>query len=160
MKSFTAIVLAALAITQAVCQLSIIDTVAEEDHAKLNTVLAIESDNSYVGYFYNETTVSIKIHDSVTDNIIAEETFKGNGKSVEYLSQIPGAAANIGAEGAEMGTEAQRCPSPPKKRDINVFERASRCYQFCARSYSCTVDRRCRRCQYVGGLCRWQLWCV
>lgn len=40
-----------------------------------------------------------------------------------------------------------------------IFERASRCSQFCGRSRDCTGDARCPLCVYVGGNCRWQLRC-
>jgi hypothetical protein len=41
-----------------------------------------------------------------------------------------------------------------------LFERASRCGQFCGRGDDCTVDQRCPACRYVGGNCHWQLNCV
>ena len=164
MKSLINIVLAALAITRVACQLTIKDTVVEDDHAKLDAVMAIATDETYFGYFYDNSTVSIKIHDAETHDIIAQDTFKGNGKAVDYLLQTPEIKqADLSADGAAANTMSRqaRCPSPPKKRAEDIFEkRASRCYQFCARGSSCTADRRCRKCRYVGGLCRWQLWCV
>lgn len=164
MRFFISIVLLALlVITGVKGQLTAKDTVVNEHQLRFDAVMESATDNTYFGYFYNNTSVWIKVHDANTHDIISEGTFKGNGKAVEYLLQSPHMDSEKLSLNGPFGEtlSKQACPSPPKKRAADLFEpRASRCYQFCARAYSCTADRRCRRCRYVGGLCRWQLWCV
>lgn len=163
MHSIVTIILASLVMTRVACQLTIEDTVMEDDHQRLAAVMASATDETYMGYFYNSSSVWIKIHDAETHEVIMQDTFNGNGRAVEYLLQTPEITQNeLSADGVVINTlGARACPSPPKKRAADIFQpKASRCYQFCSRGYSCTVDRRCRACRYVGGLCRWQLWCV
>lgn len=55
----------------------------------------------------------------------------------------------------DIGTSGS-CHDTREARDRDgafLDKRASGCYQFCARSYSCTTTA-CRSCVYVGGACR------
>jgi hypothetical protein len=163
MKSFVSIVLIALlAVTGVMCELSARDTVVEEDQSKFDVIMALAVGDTYYGYFYDKDSVSIKVHDANTHDIISNETFKGNGKAVEYLLQSPNIKPDDLSLDGVVGETVDKavCP-PPTKRAADLFQPdASRCYQFCARSYSCTADARCPHCRYVGGLCLHQLWCV
>ncbi|KAH8725365.1 hypothetical protein GQ44DRAFT_759724 [Phaeosphaeriaceae sp. PMI808] len=114
MKSFITIVLASLAITRVACQLSAKDTVVEADYAKFDAVMASATDETYFGYFYSNDTVWIKVHNADTHDIIAEDTFQGNGKAVEYLKQTGDIKdADLSADGpmGEMQGKAA-CPRP------------------------------------------------
>jgi hypothetical protein len=163
MKSFVSIVLLAmLAVTDVMCELSARDTVVEEDQPKFDAVMALAVGDTYFGYFYDKDSVSIRVHDANTHDIISDETFKGNGKAVEYLLQSPHIKPDaLSLDGPVGDTLDKRACLSLTKRVPDLFQPdASRCYQFCARSYSCTADARCPHCRYVGGACLHQLWCV
>jgi hypothetical protein len=162
MKLPTIIAAASLFLIHAACQLSAKDTVDAADYARFDAIMALTTGETYFGYGYTNDSVSIIIHDANTDEIIAQDTFRSNGKAVEYLLQSDKIEpAQLSADGPVEDVSAMaKCTRPPVKREADLFERASRCSQFCARGSSCTVDRRCRACRYVMGLCRWQKWCV
>lgn len=160
---FLTIVLASLAVNRVICQLTAKDTIVEDDHPKFDAVMAYATDDTYFGYFYNKDSVWIKVHDADTHDIITEDTFKANGKAVQYLLQTSDVKHDELSADGPVGEMLGKpiCPRPPAKRVADTFlPRASRCYQFCSRNHSCTADRRCPSCRYVGGLCRWQLWCI
>ncbi|KAE9978311.1 hypothetical protein BLS_000732 [Venturia inaequalis] len=78
-----------LALTGVLSHLTAKDTIAKSDHPAFDTAIAQATENTYLGYFYNNASVWIKIHDSTTHAIISETVFKGNGKAVAYLLQSP-----------------------------------------------------------------------
>ncbi|KAK2603414.1 hypothetical protein QQS21_004364 [Conoideocrella luteorostrata] len=91
---------------------------------------------------------------ALIDDEKAEKYYKDNNKDGDIKGQVM----------KRYDTSAE----PDKKKcgravDANepsfIFERAPRCGQFCSRSPSCTGDRNCPSCRYVGGRCRHQLSC-
>ncbi|PHH90663.1 hypothetical protein CDD83_2990 [Cordyceps sp. RAO-2017] len=83
----------------------------------------------------------------------AEKYYKENNKDGDLKGQVMKRYDATGQAANKCG----RAVDPAEPRFI--FKRASRCGQFCARSHSCTAERRCPSCRYVGGRCRHQLSC-
>lgn len=71
---------------------------------------------------------------------------------------------NQDAKDASFHKRCSECRPPFCGRTVDVgtshlFQRESRCGQFCARGPSCTGDPDCPKCRYVGGNCNYQLSC-
>lgn len=86
---------------------------------------------------------------ALVDDAKAEAYYNTYNKDGEAVGQV---MKRFDAE----GVSADKCP---RELPRALFARASRCGQFCARSFSCTADARCPTCRYVGGNCQHQLSC-
>lgn len=64
--------------------------------------------------------------------------------------------------GGSTGTSSEACKRSydefTKRNEGALFERASRCGQFCSNSAGCT-DPRCPLCAHSNGACEWQKSC-
>ncbi|KAE9986908.1 hypothetical protein EG328_004350 [Venturia inaequalis] len=131
-----------LALTGVLSHLTAKDTIAKSDHPAFDTAIAQATENTYLGYFYNNESVWIKIHDSTTHAIISETVFKGNGKAVAYLLQSPHIkAAELSVHGPVGEALSKRAclaaaPAPLAKRAAGVFEPTTSLKAALARCFS------------------------
>ncbi|KAG6028873.1 hypothetical protein E4U41_000549 [Claviceps citrina] len=91
---------------------------------------------------------------ALIDDEKAEQYYRENNRDGEIPGQI------MKRYDASAAPDRGRCGRAVDANEPRfIFERAPRCGQFCSRSPSCTGDRRCPSCRYVGGRCRHQLSC-
>lgn len=92
---------------------------------------------------------------ALIDDEKAEKYYKENNKDGDVQGQIMKRYDTSSVE-----ADKKKCGRAVDANEPRfIFERAPRCGQFCSRSPSCTGDRRCPSCRYVGGRCRHQLSC-
>ncbi|GAO16613.1 uncharacterized protein UV8b_01478 [Ustilaginoidea virens] len=104
--------------------------------------------------------VMVQEYDADTHKLVYAVALVDDAKAEQYYKKHNKGGDVKGKVMKRYGSSAERCGRSEAADEPRViFERASRCGQFCSRSPSCTAQRRCPSCRYVGGNCRHQLSC-
>ena len=96
-----------------------------------------------------ESVVVVQQFNGTTDAMLYEVALVNDARAEEYYEKYV-------KDDSVMEPSKKKCPRAPA---LAIFERASRCGQFCGRSNDCTADERCPLCAHAPGRCRWQLQC-
>lgn len=101
-----------------------------------------------------DNVVLVREHDATSHEPNWSVALVDDEKAEEHYKRYYSAT-----EGDAGETKRAAGESPNVRNPRGLFERASRCGQFCGRSRDCTVDPRCPLCAHVQGNTRWQLSC-